>query len=281
MEKPSWLSKKLNLNSCHEMKKFLRVLKLHTVCEESLCPNISECFGEGVATFMILGDNCTRNCKFCAVGKKKPSMVDWNEPRRIREAVAKLNLSYVVITSPTRDDISDGGAEFFCRTIDEIKNIGTSVKVEILIPDFLGNAEALAVIAKSKADVIGHNLETIPSLYPAIRPQADYERSLSVLKTIKQMNGNIFTKSGIMLGLGEEEKQITDVFRDLRKVDCDFLTLGQYLPPSLSHYPVKEYITPDRFVSLQKAAYSLGFKKVNSSPYVRSSYLASQFLKSA
>lgn len=281
MEKPSWLTKKLNLSACHEMKQFLRTLKLHTVCEESLCPNISECFNEGIATFMILGDSCTRNCKFCAVSKKEPSGIDWEEPRRIAEAVKRLNLSYTVITSPTRDDIADGGAELFYRTIEEIKNLDNSKKVEILIPDFLGRIEPLTRVANSKADVIAHNLETVPDLYCAIRPKADYKRSLSVLKTLKQLNKNIFTKSGIMLGFGEDEKQVVDVFHDLRCAGCNFLTLGQYLPPSLSHYPVKEYITPDKFLSLEKTAYNLGFMKVKSSPYVRSSYLASQFLKSA
>lgn len=230
---------------------------------------------------MILGDSCTRNCKFCFVNKRIPTAVDWDEPRRIAEAVKRLKLHYVVITSPTRDDIADGGAEVFFRTIEEIKNIDSSKKVEILIPDFLGKRESLIKIAKSKADVIGHNLETAPSLYERIRPQADYKRSLEVLKQIKQLNRNIFTKSGIMLGLGEEEKQILDVFRNLRDTGCDFLTLGQYLAPSLGHYPVKEYITPEKFLFLEKTAYSLGFKRVKSSPYVRSSYLASQFLKPA
>ena len=281
MEKPSWLDKKLNLAVCREMKNFLRTSKLHTVCEESFCPNISECFNEGVATFMILGNNCTRSCKFCAVNKETACAIDWNEPKRIAQAVKRLNLHYIVITSPARDDISDGGAELFYRTIEEIKNMDSSKKVEILIPDFLGNSEALIKIANSRADVISHNLETVPSLYANIRPQADYARSLAVLKTIKQLNRSIFTKSGIMLGLGEEEKQIIDTFLDLRKSECDFLTLGQYLAPSLRHYPVKEYITPNKFLSLEKIAYSLGFKKVKSSPYVRSSYLASQFLKPA
>jgi len=281
MEKPSWLDKKLNLTACHEMKKFLRTLKLHTVCEESLCPNVSECFGEGIATFMILGDSCTRNCKFCAVNKKEPSGIDWDEPKRIAEAVKRLNLSYIVITSPTRDDIADGGAELFCRTIEEIKNLDSSKKVEILIPDFLGKAGPLTKVANSRADVISHNLETVPHLYADIRPQASYKRSLSVLKTLKELNKNIFTKSGIMLGLGEEERQVIDVFYDLLRADCDFLTLGQYLAPSLSHYPVKEYITPAKFLSLEKMAYNLGFKKVKSSPYSRSSYMASQFLKPA
>ncbi|MFA5337337.1 MAG: lipoyl synthase [Candidatus Omnitrophota bacterium] len=281
MEKPSWLNKKINLATCHEMKDFLRVSKLHTVCEEALCPNISECFSEGVATFMILGGNCTRGCKFCAVNKEKPSVIDWNEPKRLAKAVKRLKLHYVVITSPARDDISDGGAEFFYRTIEEIKNMDNSIKVEILIPDFLGKSEALIRVASSKADVISHNLETVPFLYADIRPQADYKRSLAVLKTLKELNRNIFTKSGIMLGLGEEEKQILDVFRDLRKSECDFLTLGQYLAPSLKHHPVKEYITPDKFRFFEEMAYSFGFKKVKSSPYVRSSYLASQFLKPA
>ncbi|MCK9614782.1 MAG: lipoyl synthase [Candidatus Omnitrophica bacterium] len=281
MDKPSWLNKKINLAVCRGMKNFLRTSQLRTVCEESFCPNISECFNEGVATFMILGDSCTRSCKFCAVNKETACAIDWNEPKRIAQVVKRLNLHYIVITSPARDDISDGGAELFYRAIEEIKNMDSSRKVEILIPDFLGNNESLIKVANSRADVISHNLETVPSLYANIRPQADYARSLAVLKTIKQLNRNIFTKSGIMLGLGEEEKQIINVFLDLRKADCDFLTLGQYLAPSLRHYPVKKYIAPSKFLSLEKIAYSLGFKKVKSSPYVRSSYLASQFLKPA
>lgn len=277
--KPAWLDKKINLRVCHEMKEFLRNSKLHTVCEESLCPNISECFSEGVATFMILGDNCTRGCKFCAVAKEKPLPVDLDEPRRIADAARKLNLSYIVITSPARDDIEDGGSGIFSSTVEEIKKIDSSKKVEILISDFLGDITSLSKVAHSKADVISHNLETVPALYSLIRPQADYRRSLDVLKILKQLNSNILTKSGIMLGLGEEDGQVIEVLSDLRKVDCDFLTLGQYLAPSLSHYPVKEYITPEKFLYLEKTAYSLGFKKVKSSPYVRSSYLAGQFLE--
>lgn len=302
------------------MKDFLRISGLHTVCEESLCPNISECFRDGVATFMILGNVCTRNCKFCAVAQKKlsgssflnsssifsfphlrlkmapksnPKLtayrnlnqagmvdgIDWDEPHRIANAVISLDLRYIVITSPTRDDLSDGGAEVFFRTVEEIKSKDNLKKVEILIPDFLGNMNSLTKVANSKADVVSHNLETVPSLYARIRPKASYKRSLSVLERIKQLNEGIFTKSGIMLGLGEKEKEVLRVLGDLRKVKCDFLTLGQYLAPSLQHYPVKEYIAPERFAYFEKIAYRLGFKKAKSSPYVRSSYLAEEFFK--
>lgn len=296
MKKPSWLNKRINLFSCHELKNFLRASGLKTVCEESLCPNISECFRKRVATFMILGNHCTRNCKFCAVAKGKflktsvignsaiydsTSKVDFSEPEKIAKAVMGLGLNYIVITSPTRDDLFDGGAEMFLRTVKAIKNINSAKKVEILIPDFLGNLDSLIKISGSQADVVGHNLETVPSLYTRVRPLADYGRSLFVLKKMKELNKNIFTKSGIMLGLGEKENELIKVFNDLREIKCDFLTLGQYLAPSSQHYPVRDYITPDKFDYLEKVAYGLGFKKVKSSPYVRSSYLAEEFFETA
>ena len=278
MLKPSWLDKKLNLNSCRSLKEMLRDTGLHTVCEEALCPNISECFAKKTATFMILGDACTRECAFCGVAKAKPKIPDKDEPRRLKEAVKKLGLEYVVITSPTRDDLLLGGAEVFCETVKEVLSIGRHIQVEILIPDFYGNPLSLRKVALCGAKVIAHNLETVPSLYIQVRKGADYSRSLEVLRLIKELNSKVFTKSGLMLGLGEQKEEIVQVMRDLRKVACDFLTLGQYLPPSLTHYPLKEYISPEKFAYFKITALKLGFKGVKSSPYVRSSYLAHSFL---
>ncbi|MEI8348817.1 MAG: lipoyl synthase [Candidatus Omnitrophota bacterium] len=280
MRKPKWFDKKIELSLCHATKTALRGFNLHTVCESSLCPNISECFNAGNATFMILGDRCTRSCAFCSVSKEKPLPIDRCEPQRIAKAVEQLQLRYVVLTSPTRDDLDDGGSSMFCETAKEIKNSNPSRKVEMLIPDFLGRKEAIAKVASCGAEVIAHNVETVPSLYIEVRAQADFERSLRVLALLKASNVNILTKSSLMLGLGEKEAEIIEVFKNLRAVHCDFLTLGQYLAPSLRHYPVKEYINPQQFSYLEEKAYSLGFKKVQSSPYTRSSYLAHTFLSS-
>lgn len=274
MKKPFWLNKKINLEDCRKVKKTLRGLNLHTVCEESLCPNISECFHDGVATFMILGDICTRSCSFCGTKKGIPFAVDWDEPKRIREAVGRMNLNYIVLTSPTRDDLDDGGAEVFFQTVKEIKKINGNKRVEILIPDFSGNKQALEKIACCGADVIAHNIEVVPSLYIKVRKEGNYERSLHVLNFIKGINKNIFTKTGIMLGLGETEKEIIDVLYDLCKIQCDFLTIGQYLSPSLKHFPVQEYVTMKKFIDYKEQALKIGFKEVKSAPYIRSSYRA-------
>lgn len=278
MKKPLWLNKRVNLSAHRKIKSLLRELNLHTICEESLCPNVSECFSHGVATFMILGDICTRACKFCAVVKGKPRKVDYGEPKRVKEAVKKLNLNYIVITSPTRDDLGDGGAEIFAQTAGGIKSIDSCRRVELLIPDFLGNKGSLKKVANCGADVITHNLETPPRLYREIKKGSEYERSLEALRIIKKIKGRVYTKSGLILGLGEEEKEIIGVFKDLRRVGCDFLTLGQYLPPSLKYYPVKKYINQSEFDYLKKEAFKIGFKEVKSAPYVRSSYLAHTFL---
>jgi lipoic acid synthetase len=223
---------------------------------------------------MILGDCCTRKCTFCRVSKGKPSKIDWSEAQRIKEAIKRLNLNYVVVTSPTRDDLEDGGAQVFLETVREIKKEAASIKVEILIPDFLGKKSSLETVANSGADTIAHNLETVPSLYEKVRKGADYWRSLEVLRLIKEMKKDIYTKSGLILGLGEEDEEVIAVLRDLKKVGCDYLTIGQYLPPSLAHYPLNKYITREKFQSLERQAYTLGFKDVKSAPYVRSSYLA-------
>ena len=280
VSKPPWLAKKVNLSSCHKIKSILRELSLCSVCEESFCPNISECFHSGVATFMILGDTCTRGCAFCGINKGMPSLVDFNEPVRVKEAVKKLGLNYVVITSPTRDDLNYEAADLFCRTVEEIKSISSKIRVEILIPDFKGRVDLVEKIATSRAKVISHNVETVPRLYIKVRKGADYRVSLEVLRLIKETNKRVFTKSGLILGLGEKEKEIIQTLEDLRKVNCDFLTLGQYLPPSLSHYPLKEYVHPDKFSHFEKYAQKLGFQGVKSGPYVRSSYMAHTFLES-
>ena len=278
LPKPAWLNKKIDLNSCRKIKGLLRDFHLHSVCEESLCPNISECFSCGVATFMILGDICTRGCKFCNINKGRPNLTDSSEPKNIRQAVDKLGLKYVVITSPTRDDLCDGGAQIFSDVVKELKSLDSRIKVELLIPDFLGDINCLEKIGNSGAEVIGHNLETVPSLYEKVRKAADYNRSLGVLKVVKQLKKGIFTKSGLILGLGEAENEVLQVLRDLRSINCDLLTLGQYLPPSLAHYPLKEYIDPKKFAFFKDFALKIGFKGVKSAPYVRSSYMAHTLL---
>ncbi len=275
MQKSHWLNKKINISECRKIKKLLRGLKIHTVCQEAFCPNISECFNCGVATFLILGDVCTRRCAFCGVKKGQPAPVDKEEPERIKEAVRKMALDYVVITSPTRDDIKDGGAAYFCETTKQILSLNDSMKVELLIPDFSGNLYSLEKVSSCGAAVIAHNLETVPSLYAQVRKGADYKRSLDVLSTVKSLKNNILTKSGIMLGLGETEAEVLGVLSDLRATGCDFLTLGQYLPPSLKkHFPLKEYIHPEKFDYFKNKALKIGFKSVKSSPYTRSSYMA-------
>jgi lipoic acid synthetase len=278
MYKPYWLNKKFDFTASRKMKETLRHLGVHTVCEEACCPNLTDCFSTGSATFLILGNICTRSCTFCSVLKGVPKKPDPGEPRKILEAIRSLNLRYVVITSPTRDDLGDGGASIFCRTVKSIKRFDKTIKVEILIPDFLGKQNAIEKITLSAPDTLSHNLETIPRLYSGVRSGADYQRSLGVLRIIKEINPNMHTKSGLMLGLGEKKAEVLGTFKDLRKVGCDFLTLGQYLAPSRSHYPVKEFISPKKFLYFAKEAHKLGFKKVKSSPYTRSSYLAHELL---
>lgn len=277
MKKPPWLNKKIDFKKCHTLKVLLKDLKLNTICQEASCPNISECFSRGVATFLILGDVCTRNCGFCGVKKGRPGAIDLEEPEHVAEAARRLNLRHIVITSVTRDDLPDGGAAHFAKTILGIRRKIKNITVEALIPDFKGNRGVIKKIIKAKPDIIGHNIETVPRLYPYVR-QANYLRSIDVLKTIKTLDNHIYTKSGLMLGLGEREEEVLEAFRVLREVNCDFLSLGQYLPPSLKHFPVKEYIQPDRFSFYKRKALELGFLHVASGPYVRSSYLAEEYL---
>ncbi len=278
LKKPSWLSKKIDLGRLSFMKSLLRELNLNTVCESAACPNIGECFAKDEAAFMILGRVCSRNCKFCNVTPGVPEAADYDEPNRIAITVKKLNLKHVVITAVTRDDLSDGGAEMFADTVKKIKDENAGTSIEVLIPDFKLNEEAIKQVVKSKPDIIAHNIETVPKLYSDVRPKADYKRSLSVLEIIKKIDSTVFTKSGLMLGLGEKDDEVIDVFRDLRVIDCDFLSLGQYLSPSMKHYPVKEYIRPEKFKEYKEKALKCGFLHVESAPYVRSSYKAGEYL---
>ncbi|WP_333785089.1 lipoyl synthase [Thermocrinis sp.] len=264
----------LILSKTHQLKKLLRNAKLHTVCEESRCPNISECFSSGTATFMILGDTCTRGCSFCNLKRGKSLPVDEEEPYRLLETVKLLNLKYVVITSPTRDDLKDGGASHFAKCIRLLKENIEGIKVEVLIPDFGGSYDSLKVVLDAKPDVLNHNVETVPRLYAQVRKGADYKRSLEILKSAKELKSDIHTKSALILGFGEREDEIIKVMQDLRSVDCDILTIGQYYQPSVKHHPVVKYYTPEEFEKLKEIALSLGFKYVVSGPNVRSSYKA-------
>jgi len=278
LRKPFWLNKKIDFALCREVKSLLRGLGVNTICEEARCPNLSQCFSKKIVTFMILGNICTRDCRFCNVRKGKPKEVDYSEPVRVAEAVKRLNLKYVVITSPTRDDLPDGGASIFSLTVKEIKCLDSVQGVEVLIPDFMAQPELVRKVIEASPTVVVHNLETVPSLYSIIRSRANYQRCLKVLQLVKEINPSIPTKSGIMLGLGEEKREVREVLQDLREVGCDFLTIGQYLPPSNVHYPVKRYVPPEEFAFWEEIGLKMGFKRVLSSPYVRSSYWAQRFL---
>ncbi len=264
----------LRLSEAHRLKRILRRARLNTVCEESRCPNISECFSEGTATFMILGDRCTRGCTFCNVKRGKPLPPDPFEPYRILEAVKTLGLRYVVITSVTRDDLPDGGASQFARCIRVLKENIPGVKVEVLIPDFGGKRCFLEKVLEEGPDVVAHNVETVPRLYNSVRRGADYRRSLEVLRAIKEIRDDVITKSALILGFGERKDEILRVLEDLREVDCDVLTVGQYYQPSVKHHPVVKYYSQEEFDEIRSVAYSLGFKFVASGPNVRSSYRA-------
>ena len=276
--KPVWLKRKMpDQQALQNMRTLLRRHGLNTVCEGALCPNQGECFGQGTATFLILGRTCTRNCTFCAIpSEERPPAPDPEEPERIARATAELGLHHVVITSVTRDDLEDGGAGHFARTVRSLKDKIPSLIVEVLIPDFQGSPESLRTVVDSRPDIINHNLETVPRLYPEVRPQADYFRSLRVLETVKEINPDHITKSGLMLGLGEEWGEVVQVMAELRKVSCDLLTLGQYLQPSGRHHPVVRYIPPEEFEELRNAGEAMGFKGVFSAPLVRSSFHAAE-----
>ncbi len=276
--KPKWLNKKIDIRKCQSVGNLLKDLNLSTICQNALCPNISECFSKKRATFLILGNICTRGCGFCGVKTGKPEKIDFSEPKRISKAVEILGLRHVVITSVTRDDLDDGGADVFVITINQIKKDNPNVKIEVLVPDFLGNKDSIDKVVSAKPDIFGHNIETVRRLYPMVRNKANYKKSLDLLKQVKDIDETIYTKSSIMLGLGEEKKEVLEVFSDLRKTSCDFISIGQYLAPSLDSYPVKNYIEPREFDWYKTQAQSLGFKYVSSGPYVRSSYLADNYI---
>lgn len=273
--KPEWLKlPAAHLSDLHSLEKLARGLKLHTVCESAQCPNIGECWEQKTATFMLLGNICTRRCGYCAVPKGRPLPIDHDEPRRVAEAVAKLGLKYTVITSVDRDDDNIGAARIFANTISEIRRLSPDCKVEVLIPDFQGLAECLHIVLDARPEVLNHNVETVPRLYRTVRSGARYERAVKLLENVKTFSPGMLSKSGLMVGLGETIEELVQVFRDLATVKVDILTLGQYLRPSRNHLPVARFYSPQEFVDLKKEALALGFRHVESSPLVRSSYHA-------
>ena len=277
-ERPSWLDKKISLKDCDALRAELHDLRLGTVCEEALCPNIGECFAKRQATFLILGRNCTRRCSFCAVKRGAPQPVDPGEPGRVAEGVRRLGLGHVVITSVTRDDLPDGGAQAFVDTVMALRRIENPPVIELLIPDFKLDKRAIRKVVDAGPDILAHNIETVPRLYEEAREGADYAGSLAVLRFIKECDSALKTKSGIMLGLGETEGEVLRTFGDIAETGCDFLSIGQYLAPSRSHLAVKEYISPQRFSLYKEKALEAGFRHVESGPYVRSSYSAAEYV---
>lgn len=273
---PTWIRVRAPMdNRVSELKGLLREHKLHTVCEEASCPNLSECFSHGTATFMIMGDKCTRRCTFCDVGHGRPDPLDAQEPLQLAKAIQAMGLKYVVITSVDRDDLRDGGAGHFAQCTHLTRQMSPNIQIEVLVPDFRGRMDkALDQLSKALPDVFNHNLETIPRLYKTVRPGSDYQWSLDLIKKFKQRFSSIPTKSGIMLGLGEQNEEVLEVLKDLRAHNCDRLTLGQYLQPTQFHHPVKRYVTPEEFDMLGEKAREMGFSHVASGPLVRSSYHA-------
>ena len=277
-QKPAWLRKKFRLSDCSRVKTLLRGLNLHTVCEEAMCPNVGECFHKNTAAFMILGNICTRDCRFCGVKKGEPLPLDNTEPENIAKAVKTLGLNYVVVTSVTRDDLQDNGAGQFINTTAEIRKTSPKTKIELLIPDFNADEKLIEKVVQIKPDVINHNIETVKRLYPDIRSKANYRRSLQVLRIIKGIDSSMRTKSGFMLGLGETDEEVKGLLKELRNAGCDFLSIGQYLQPSREHYPVQEFVKPEEFEKYRLLALDLGFSAVKSSPYTRSSYQADEYV---
>ena len=279
LKKPDWIRVKAGSNASrfNEVKQILREHQLHTVCEEATCPNIGECFGKGTATFMILGDICTRRCPFCDVGHGKPLAVDEAAPAKLAATIAAMRLKYVVITSVDRDDLRDGGAQHFVDCISQTRALSPTTQIEVLVPDFRGRLDiALELFAAALPDVMNHNLETVPRLYKQARPGADYENSLQLLQRFKAAHPQVSTKSGLMVGIGESDEEILEVMRDLRAHDVDMLTIGQYLAPSGHHLPVLRYVHPDTFKMFEREAQQMGFKNAACGPMVRSSYWADQ-----
>jgi lipoic acid synthetase len=273
--KPEWLRAKAPVgDNFHNLKKLARGLGLHTVCESAQCPNIGECWNHKTATFMLLGDICTRRCGFCAVPKGKPQPIDLDEPRRVAEAVATLGLKHAVVTSVNRDDDNVGGARIFAETIREIRELVPDCRIEVLIPDFQGLEESLQIVLGAQPDVLNHNTETVPRLYRVVRSGARYERTLTLLENAKKISPGMVTKSGVMVGLGETTDELIEVFRDLGTRGVDILTVGQYLRPSKDHLPIARFYAPEEFVALKREALRFGFRHVESGPLVRSSYHA-------
>src|SRR3989441_3151272 len=279
--RPEWLRVRLPGGPNYgALKGIMRGLELHTVCEEARCPNIGECWEARTATFMILGDTCTRACGFCAVKTGRPLTLDLGEPVRVAEAIERMGLRHAVITSVNRDELEDGGAGIFAGTIRQVRKRSPECSIEVLIPDFMGSEMALAKVMRARPDILNHNIETVPRLYPQVRPKARYPRSLEGLQRAKRLDATVFTKSGIMLGLGEEREEGLQVFRDLRAHDVEILTVGQYLRPSLNHLPIVRYVTPEEFADLKSDALAMGFRHVESGPLVRSSYHAASQIPS-
>jgi lipoic acid synthetase len=273
--KPEWLRAKAPVGeNFHNLKKLARGLGLHTVCESAQCPNIGECWNHKTATFMLLGDICTRRCGFCAVPKGRPEAIDWDEPRRVADAIATLGIKHAVITSVNRDDDNHGGAKIFAETIRLVRELSPECRIEVLIPDFQGLDSALRIVLDAKPDVLNHNTETVPRLYRAVRSGARYQRTLDLLENAKKFSPKIVTKSGVMVGLGEAMDELIEVFRDLGSRGVDILTVGQYLRPSKDHLPIARFYTPDEFVYMKNEALRFGFRHVESGPMVRSSYHA-------
>ena len=273
--KPDWLKARAPVgDNYHNLKKLARSLNLHTVCESAHCPNIGECWNHRTATFMMLGNTCTRRCGFCAVPKGRPDAIDFDEPRRVAEAVATLGLKFAVITSVNRDDDIVGGARAFAMVIEEIRKQAPGCQIEVLIPDFQGNEEAIRTVVEARPEILNHNTESVPRLYRAVRSGARYERTLRLLEYAKELDSTVTTKSGVMVGLGEEMDELLQVYRDLASVGTDVLTIGQYLRPSKDHLPMARYYTPDEFAFMKQEALKMGFRHVESGPLVRSSYHA-------
>jgi lipoic acid synthetase len=282
MARPEWLKiRSPDVGKMQEIKRMMDQLQLHTVCESAHCPNVGECFGNKTATFMIMGDVCTRNCAFCAVHHGKASSLDQGEPDNLATAVALLKLQHIVITSVTRDDLPDGGASHFAAVVRAVQQKVPESSIEVLIPDLAGNEQAIATIVAAKPHVLNHNVETVPSLYSKVRPQADYERSINLFRQVKHKDPGMVTKSGLMLGLGETMAAITAVMKDLQAAGCEILTLGQYLRPSPEHIPMERYITPEEFAEYRRIGLEQGFHVVLSNPLVRSSYYAREAYREA
>ncbi len=278
--KPPWLKKRIPpFQDLQKVKSILDGADLHTVCEEARCPNLGECFSGGTSTFLILGRVCTRDCGFCAVGHGIPISPDETEPQKVAQAVQKMGLRYVVITSVTRDDLPDGGASLFAKTIQTIRTLDPGIRIEVLIPDFRGDSSSLEIVLKESPDVLNHNVETISRLYPQVRPQANYKRSIDLLRRSKEDYPRIFTKSGFMLGLGENREEVLELLSDLREGGCDFLTIGQYLQPRPDRLPVVRFVPPEEFEEYKRIGEGMGFKAVASGPFVRSSFHAFEMFK--